>query len=59
MMSGINDPHMLVLLAKGYFSTLQQEMILKLQWCSCGAGVAITYYVLQMQIQYKGRRLCH
>lgn len=58
-MSGINDPHMLVLLAKRYFSTLQQEMISKLQWCSGGAGVGITSYVLQTQVQYKGRRLCH
>lgn len=50
---------MLVLLAKRYFSTLQQEMISKLQWCCGGVGVGIASHVLQTQVQYEGRRLCH
>lgn len=44
---------MLVLLAKRYFSTLQEEMISKLQWCCGGAGVGIASCVLQTQVQYK------
>lgn len=50
--------HTLVL-AKRYFSTLQQGITSKLHWWSDGVGFGITSYGLQTKVQYKVRRLGH